>query len=88
MQLDEVESLDGKIKKSVKTFEGIVETFGSVITPPPDLRPEKRGLCVCLGIGTVGLLCLNHLNAVWYADVTEAAMTVAIAILILCKVAK
>jgi hypothetical protein len=79
---EENDPLDGKLKKALKTFDGITETFSGMLRPPDDLGPEKRGVLVCLGVGTLGIVGLGYVKAPGYAFGSEIALVVIIAILV------
>ena len=76
--------LDDRIDKALKIFGGIPELTNAA-TLPPDLEPEKRGMIVCLTIGTLGIGVLGYFKAEWWTLVAEIVLTVTIAILIGCK---
>ena len=71
-----------KLIKALKLFDGVSETANGLLHPPIDLDAEKRGVLVCLGVGTVGVAFLSYTKAPWFAFVTEGCLVIIIAILV------
>jgi hypothetical protein len=78
---EENKPLTEKLNQTLKKFEGIAEVFSGVLRPPDGLPPEKGGVFVCLGIGTLGIVALSYIGAPWYAFVADVALAIVIAIL-------
>lgn len=76
------ENNDEKLRKALKLFGGISETINGLLQPPTDLGAEKRGVLVCLGIGTLGIMILSYIKSPWFAYVTEGCLVIVIAILV------
>lgn len=70
------------VRNAIKVFEGVSGTVSGLLQPPKDLGAEKRGVLVCLGVGTIGVITLSYLNAPWYAYVAEGSLVGIAAILI------
>ena len=73
---------EDKLRKALKLFGGVSEAVNGLLQPPVDLGVEKRGVLVCLGVGTVGTVLLSYMKSPWYAFVTEGCLVVIIAILV------
>jgi len=81
--MDNEDTLDQKIDKTSKSLESIAGTFSEVLRPPSDLQPKGRGVCVCVGMGIVGMGILAYLNAPWYAFLAEGVLVIAAAVLLM-----
>ena len=75
-------SLDEKYDEAKQVFAGIAESMAELIRPPNDLNPKRRGILVCLAVGTSGIIGLTCLHAPWYAFVAEVVLCILIAILV------
>jgi hypothetical protein len=74
--------LDEKLNQAIKIFGGINETLSDLLRPPIGLSPEKRGMLVCLAVGTLGFMGLVHMNAQTSGLIAYAALVGLIAILV------
>ncbi len=80
-------SLEQKIEKAVKTFSGITEALNAVsLSPilklPSDLQSKKKGMLVCLAVGTVGIVGVVAFKGPWYAYLTLAILVLTVTILV------
>jgi len=75
MELNE-KTIHETVKNAEKIFQDIGGTLDSMLRPPNDLRPAKRGICVCLGVGTLGVCILAYLHAPWYAFLAEVCLVI------------
>ena len=79
------QSIDENIKRTFRAFQGVAEALGDAIRPPNDLRPEKKGICVCMGIGTLGIIILNYMHAPSATVWAEVVLALSVAILLMFK---
>lgn len=78
MPIENAETLNQRLDKAAKAFDGITELTSSLANGLP---PEKKGMVACLVIGSVALAVIGLKDPI-PAVVAEVALVLSIALLV------